>query len=43
MSISIFFLVKLAKGETLNRANFKGAAGNKMIDQINVERFTVLA
>lgn len=39
-----FFFVKMAKGETLNRVNFfKDACGNKMIDQINTERFTVLA
>lgn len=39
-----FFLVKMAKGDTLNRANFfKDACGNKMIDQVNTERFTVLA
>jgi hypothetical protein len=39
-----FFLVKMAKGDTLNRANFfKGAASNKMIDQVNTERFSVLA
>lgn len=39
-----FFFVKMAKGDTLNRANFfKDACGNKMIDQINTERFTVLA
>jgi len=39
-----FFLVKMAKGETLNRANFfKGSANNKMIDDINTERFTVMA
>lgn len=38
-----FMFVKMAKGETLNRANFfKDACGNKMIDQINTERFTVL-
>jgi len=39
-----FYLVKMAKGDTLNRTNFyKGAANNKMIDQINTERFTILA
>jgi hypothetical protein len=38
-----FYLVKMAKGDTLNRANFfKGAASNKMIDQVNTERFSVL-
>lgn len=43
----VFFrvmLVKMAKGDTLNTSNlFKGDSGNKMIDQINTERFTVLA
>jgi len=43
----VFFrvmLVKMAKGDTLNTANlFKGDSGNKMIDQVNTERFTVLA
>jgi hypothetical protein len=39
-----FMLVKMAKGDTLNRTNlFKGIAGNKMIDQINTERFTIVA
>jgi hypothetical protein len=39
-----FMLVKMAKGDTLNRTNlFKDACGNKMIDQINTERFTILA
>ncbi|MEO5351331.1 MAG: hypothetical protein H7836_17065, partial [Magnetococcus sp. YQC-3] len=39
-----FYFVKMAKGETLNRANFfKDACSNKMIDQVNTERFTVLA
>lgn len=34
----------MAKGDTLNRANFfKGAADNKMIDQYNRERFTIVA
>jgi len=39
-----FFFVKMAKGDTLSRSTFfKDACGNKMIDQINTERFTVLA
>lgn len=39
-----FMLIKMAKGDTLNRANlFKGVSGNKMIDQINTERFTIVA
>lgn len=39
-----FFFVKMAKGDTLNRANFfKDACNNKMIDQVNTERFTILA
>lgn len=39
-----FFLVRMAKGDTLDRTNFfKQACGNKMIDQINVERYTVIA
>lgn len=39
-----FYLVKMAKGDVLNRANFfKNSANNKMIDDINTERFTVLA
>lgn len=39
-----FMFVKMAKGDTLNRTNFfKDACGNKMIDQVNTERFTVLA
>lgn len=37
-------LIKMAKGDTLNRANFfKGACDNKMIDQYNKERFTIVA
>lgn len=37
-------LIKMAKGDTLNHANFfKGACGNKMIDQYNRERFTIVA
>lgn len=36
-------LIKGAKGETFNRANlFKGMSDNKMIDQINTERFSVV-
>lgn len=39
-----FMLVKMAKGDTLNRANlFKDMTANKMIDQINTERFTIVA
>lgn len=39
-----FMLVRMAKGDTLNRTNlFKDACGNKMIDQINTERFTIVA
>lgn len=35
--------IRSAKGDTPNRDNmFKNASGNKMIDQINVERFTVI-
>lgn len=37
-------LVKTAKGDTITTANFyKNNAGNKMIDMIDKERFTVLA
>lgn len=39
-----FFLVRMAKGDTLDRTTFfKNACGNKMIDQINTERFTLIA
>lgn len=39
-----FMLIKMAKGDTLNRTTlFKGASGNKMIDQINTERFTIVS
>lgn len=39
-----FMLVRMAKADTLNRTTlFKDACGNKMIDQINTERFTILA
>lgn len=37
-------LVRGAKGETFNRANlFKGIVNNKCIDQMNTERFTIVA
>lgn len=37
-------LVRGAKGDTFSRANlFKGNSDNKMIDQINTERYTVIA
>jgi hypothetical protein len=37
------FVVKKAKGDTLSTATFfTGLSGNKMIDTINTERFTVL-
>lgn len=37
-------LIRGAKGETFNRANlYKGIVGNKVIDQMNTERFTVVA
>lgn len=36
-------LLKCAKGDTPTRANmFKGASDNKMMDQLNTERFTVV-
>ena len=39
-----FMLIKMAKGDTLNRTTFfKEAANNKMIDQYNRERFTIIA
>lgn len=39
-----FMLVKMAKGDTLDRGTFfQNACGNKMIDMINTERFTVVA
>lgn len=39
-----FMLVKCAKGDTIDRATlFKQVSGNKMIDQINNERFTIVA
>jgi hypothetical protein len=38
------FVVKKAKGDTLSAATFfTGISGNKMIDTINTERFTVVA
>lgn len=38
------FLVKKARGDTLDRATFfKGDTDNKMLDQINTERFTIVA
>lgn len=37
-------LVKAAKGDTIDRSTlFKNDADNKMIDQVNTERFTILA
>jgi hypothetical protein len=37
------FVVKAAKGDTLNDSTFfTGLSGNKMIDAVNRERFTVL-
>lgn len=39
-----FMLIRMAKGDTLNRVNFfKDAANNKMIDQYNRERFTIVS
>lgn len=39
-----FMLVKCAKGDLPTRATlFKGNADNKMIDEINTERYTILA
>lgn len=39
-----FMLVRMAKGDTLSRATlFEGSCDNKMIDTLNVERFTILA
>jgi len=39
-----FMLVKAAKGDTIDRGTlFKQVSGNKMIDQINTERFTIIA
>lgn len=43
----VFFrvmLIRCAKGDTIDRTTlFKGDSGNKMIDQVNTERFTILA
>lgn len=37
-------LIRAAKGDTIDRTTlFKGNAGNKMIDQVNTERFTIIA
>lgn len=37
-------VVRCAKGDIPNRANlYRGAANNKMIDQFNTERFTIIA
>lgn len=37
-------LVKMAKGDTLSDATFwQGITGNRLIDQINTERFTIVA
>lgn len=37
-------LVKCAKGDTIDRSTlFKNDSNNKMIDQVNTERFTILA
>lgn len=39
-----FMLIKCAKGDTIDRSTlFKSCATNKMIDQINTERFTIVA
>lgn len=39
-----FMLIKCAKGDTIDRGTlFKQVSGNKMIDQINTERFTIVA
>lgn len=39
-----FMLVKCAKGDLPSRATlFKGNAGNKMIDEINTERYSIVA
>lgn len=38
------YLVRMAKGDTLTRATFfKNNCGNKIIDQINTERYTIVA
>lgn len=37
-------VIKCAKGDTIDRTTlFKGDSTNKMIDQINTERFTIIA
>ncbi len=37
------FVIKKAKGDTCDRSTFfTGLSGNKMIDTINTERFTVI-
>jgi len=39
-----FMLIKMAKGDTLDRSTFfQNACGNKMIDMYNRERFTIIA
>lgn len=39
-----FMLIKMAKGDTLDRTTFfQNACGNKMIDMYNKERFTIVA
>jgi len=39
-----FMLIKMAKGDTLDRSTFfQNACGNKMIDMYNKERFTIIA
>lgn len=39
-----FMLIRAAKGDTIDRGTlFKQVSGNKMLDQINTERFTIVA
>jgi len=39
-----FMLIKCAKGDTIDRGTlFKQVSGNKVIDQINTERFTIVS
>lgn len=39
-----FMLIKCAKGDTVDRTTlFKGDSANKMIDQVNTERFQIIA
>jgi len=39
-----FMLIRMAKGDTLDRSTFfQNACGNKMIDMYNKERFTIVA